>query len=720
MQDSLVVNRRDSLVCIFNKMLRARSSREDTFAKFSLLLVARAEECACSNITLSSAMPSEEAIIITIVERIGLQKSKSKVLLWLGEEASREAWIELKKLSFDVNVSWLYESILPTCLGAESDCLRVNKDVAGAMVGMVMSEPYDKICNIACGAGQVMASAMEAGVRMESLLGAEPNFSALLIARIRMMMRGFNPTQVHAVTALTDDKNFQPGCYDVVLANPARGGWQKIPPIEFGSLGADVPVAVMEKIPYAYLLRGLALLKTGGRLAIVLPIGFLVEGRLQELRQFILSVADVLAIVTIQDRLRASASCLVILKRKQSNERGRRETFLAKSPRIIFDLTSSGRVRQNPYNEIVRRFLDDDRTIDRTSRWKVLQENGSWTPNAYEADDWYRQKLTCPLRAHPHSDIRIRDVLKLDDRPRDFSGMEFPRYVENTVHGIVERELPTRGRQLDFLVHTGRVLEHGMLLVSSRHCQLIANLVPHAFVGMFLSDCDQTYSCSNADDYYSANVRLTFISLLLRSKKYAHYNRIRIIPYGWQDDFLDYLIPAVSFDEMTRYYDLNEDVAKQTADLLTEQTSCASRITAAYDNYLNWSGGTLASCPVMPLEEVWVKQSDAESAQIWNGPILRNISVNENFLDQGYLEGLLVTNRIAKPIRDVILSRVPWGYIRKFLGRVMIPVPSIDEQRRIVLSTQNDVKTIRDGLEELQALERHHPVAARIDEEVFE
>ena len=104
MQDSLVVNRRDSLVSIFNKMLRARASREDTFAKFSLLLVARAEECACSNITLSSAMPSEEAIIITIVERIGLQKSKSKVLLWLGEEASRKAWIELKKLSFDVNV----------------------------------------------------------------------------------------------------------------------------------------------------------------------------------------------------------------------------------------------------------------------------------------------------------------------------------------------------------------------------------------------------------------------------------------------------------------------------------------------------------------------------------------------------------------------------------------------------------------------------------------
>ncbi len=719
MERNFDIKLRDWVVGIFNRMLRARASREDTFAKFSLLLVAHAAGHAYSDLAHSISKASAEASVMPLLEKLGLQEGKAKVLHWLGENESHHAWAELQNLPLDVNILDLHESILPTCLGVDSECLRVNADVARAMVDMVMPEPYGKIGNISCGAGQVIASAVEAGVPYVSLCGAEQNFSALLIARIRMMLRGLDPAQIYATTALTNDMVFQTGCCDVVFATPSSGGWHKTPPIDVSSLSSNIPYDVLEECPYAYLLRGLSLLKPGGRLAIVLPMGFLVERRLQELRQFILNESDVLAIVTIRGRLRASAGCLVILKRKSSAEQSRCKTFLAKSPRAILDLASSGRIRKNPYREIVGRFLADDRTVDQVSRRVVLPENGSWTPNAFEADEWYRQNLTYSLFIQAHRDMRIRDVLKLYNRPRDLSGIEFPRYVENTVHGIVERASPPRNRQLDFLIHAGRVLERGMLLVSLQHGRLIANLVTNAFEGMFLSDHDQSYTCTNIDDRYSAMVRLTFISLLLRSNKYAHYIRARIIQNGWQEDFLDYLIPSISFGEMKRYYDLNEDVAQQTSYLLNEQASCISRVTAAYDKFLGWDGGRLSSSPVMPLEELWVKQPHGGSGQRWNGPILRNISVNNNFLDYRYLEGLLVTKRVAKPVKDVIRSRVPWGYLRQFIGRVLIPVPAMDVQQQIIMATQDDVKTIRDGLVRLQELERHHPVAARIDEEVF-
>ena len=718
MTNDIEMKMRDVLISIFNGMLlRSHSSRGDAFAKFSLLLVLQIFECDKQNFGCRDSIMPIDIFDTSLADKLGLNEIQVQVQHWLSEESTLKAWNELKaKTIFSFSdldiIGTVYESVLPTCLGYDSECRRISGDVANAMVAMVRLVEGGQICCLSCGDGQSVVSALSLNVPYESLSIAESSISALLIARIRMMLRGLAPTRIHATNAFENFGDFEEGHFDVVLATPHLGSWLKPMPIDILPIGNDISAGVISRCEYAYLLRGLALLKRGGVIAILLSARFLVESRLAGLRSFVSRVADVLAIVTVPNSVQTQSGrntmrCLMLLKRKQSNESAAiSETFFAKASGGAFLRMPVRRDVPNPFREITRRFLSHENTSDQISRWRQLPLSRSWTPNAIEADEWYRANLEPSREFNNRRDKRIREVLKLSIMRRDLDEQEDPRFADNTPLGIVEKKIPGRSRRLDFLIPTCRVLEKDVLLVSHKRGRLIANLATYESERMLLSDTDYTYSCVDQfADLYEAKVKMTFISLLVRSRKYAQYLQRRNIRDGWEDDFLDYMMPDIPFRKMEEYYRQSEAAAAEIRNILNERASCIMRVSSVYIKWLRERvkgvGSFAQQFSMVPLDHLWINQGKGASASSWNGPILRNINVDNNLVDKRYMEGLFITDLIANPIRDVLWGNVPWGYIRQFVGKTAIPVPPMDVQREIVFATNDDVQRICDIIKKL-------------------
>ncbi len=74
---------------------------------------------------------------------------------------------------------------------------------------------------------------------------------------------------------------------------------------------------------------------------------------------------------------------------------------------------------------------------------------------------------------------------------------------------------------------------------------------------------------------------------------------------------------------------------------------------------------------------------------------------------------------LGDQISDVLKGRVPWGFVRQFAGRALIPIPPRNVQVSIVSEIDNDLDIVRDGMVQLQNFARRNPVAELIDMEVM-
>ena len=173
------------------------------------------------------------------------------------------------------------------------------RHIARMMVDACQAESTDMVADLACGTGGFFVAYMSrlvdteslqreemARVIQENIVGfeVEPRTAALCIAN--MILRGGGSTKIRQADSLACLPEFPVGEIDVVLMNPP-----------FPHKRTDAPVQVFVE-------RGLEALRSGGRMAIIVPVSLLSKGgEAARWRERILEKHSLVAVCQLPDDL---------------------------------------------------------------------------------------------------------------------------------------------------------------------------------------------------------------------------------------------------------------------------------------------------------------------------------------------------------------------------------------------------------------------------------
>ena len=278
------------------------------------------------------------------------------------------------------------------------------RHIARMMVDACQAESTDMVADLACGTGGFFVAYMSrlvdteslqreemARVIQENIVGfeVEPRTAALCIAN--MILRGGGSTKIRQADSLACLPEFPVGEIDVVLMNPP-----------FPHKRTDAPVQVFVE-------RGLEALRSGGRMAIIVPVSLLSKGgEAARWRERILEKHSLVAVCQLPDDLFqpfASVTTSVIFLEKQSHDPARKTVFV----RLHYDgmvLRKNARVMRSSEPNQIPDALDAiaNRTeIAGFSTAAGISGKDEWSTGAYiasvvEEDDELKVSIDVQLR----------------------------------------------------------------------------------------------------------------------------------------------------------------------------------------------------------------------------------------------------------------------------------------------------------------------------------
>ena len=296
----------------------------------------------------------------------------------------------------------------------------------------------DVVLDPACGTGGFLIAAMNrimdtgklsrtqvVKVVKKQLIGyeTEPITAALCIAN--MILRGDGSTGVRRADCFTD-KEYPTGKVDVVLMNPP-----------FPHKATDTP-------PEDFVDRGLAALKTGGRMGVIVPMKLLVKADNEAWRNGLLEKNTLEGIITLPDELflpYAQPYTNILLLRKGVPHNFSRAVFFARISNDGLRLRKNARLpRAGSQIPDVFAAYDGRRSIDGLCGWVKVERGGEWRPGAYiparalsenealdEVDVVIRSKTAFVIK-HARELGDLSSAIRRENvKPRDFHEYVGPR-----------------------------------------------------------------------------------------------------------------------------------------------------------------------------------------------------------------------------------------------------------------------------------------------------
>lgn len=725
------------LVFVFRRVSNVmRGSREEAFATFSVILIPYllAGRNSVSLLALDYYFFSEH--IVPLLDGIGLGYKEQIISEWINDKVLGVALSELQRTDIGVHLSKekiasLFEQLIDECIYDGGENAKIESAFTELMIGLLELRKGERIADPSCGKGDNLLAALMMGLDYSQLIAEESNLALLVICRIRMWLRHLNPERIKEVTTVTSSDVFAESSFDVVITQPKFGSWARSMQIDNKSLEDTMTLSVLQEPMFVYLLRCIALLKKGGRMAIVIPSSFLVSREAAALRENLLKKAEIQAIIVLpavksySRSLNTSSRCLLVLRKGVEPSVPQAVTFLAKIPVIQFrTATRMGPEKPSFGKYLIERYKSKDYGSDSDIIWSRLHNKSTWLPNAIYADDVCLNRAISGRTNHVQRLSRVGELFEQCEATRSYSSFDIGYYVENTPLGIVRGRPFARQRQFDFFATTVNVAEANTLLVSSYGGSLLANNVEKRFDGMAIKAQDQCYRFIENNIVSTWQMAMQdYVALMLKSKRYMIYLRYRMFRDLWKEDFLNYIIPMADDSKVKEYHEMYEDFRKKVSAVQESVDFHSKTISRVYQSYLGYSESWKVtegnSHDIVNLWHLWSKEPRETTSHPWRSPILRNIILDRNLVDEKYIEGLFVSGLLGDQISDVLKGRVPWGFVRQFAGRALIPIPPRNVQISIVSEIDNDLDIVRDGMVQLQNYARHNPVAELIDMEVM-
>ena len=192
----------------------------------------------------------------------------------------------------------------------------------------------------------------------KQIFGIEINDRIARVAMMDMVIHEDGHSNIECNNALTNYKNFdpakkiKPNKYDVLLTNPPFGAVIKDEEVLNNfELGKD---RKPQRTEILFIERCLDLLKSGGKMGIVLPDGILTNSSLQYVRDFINKNAKILAVVSLPQLAFVSsgagvkASLLFLQKKREGEKASNYPIFMAITKHIGYDATGRPDVNDLP------------------------------------------------------------------------------------------------------------------------------------------------------------------------------------------------------------------------------------------------------------------------------------------------------------------------------------------------------------------------------------
>jgi len=725
------------LASVFRRVLNVkRGSREEAFATFSVILIPYLliGRNSVSLLALDYYFFSEH--IVPLLDEIGLGGKKQIISEWLNDKVLCIALNDLSKTDIGVRLSIekiasLFEQLIDECIYDGAENAKIESVFTELMIGLLELRKGERIADPSCGKGDNLLAALMMGLDYDQLIAEESNLALLVICRIRMWLRHLNPERVKMVTTVTSSDVFAESSFDAVITQPKFDDWARSMQIDKKSLERTLSVPILHEPLYVYLLRCISLLKKDGRMAIVLPSGFLVSKETASLRATLLQYVEILAIIVLpavksySRSLTAVSRCLLVLRKGVKPSVSQAVTFLARVPIIQFR-TAARMISEKPSfgKYLIERYKSKDYGSDSDFIWSRLHDKSTWLPNAIYADDVCLNRAISGKNNNIQRLLRVGELFEQCEATRSYSSFEIGYYVENTPLGIVRGRPFARQRQFDFFATPVSVAEVDTLLVSSYGGSLLANIVEKRFDGMAIKAQDQCYRFIENKVVSTWQMAMQdYVALMMKSKRYMIYLRYRLFRDLWKEDFLNYIIPMAADSKVKEYHEMHEDFRKRVSAVQESVDSHSKTISKVFQSYLGYSESWKMTkgnfYDIVNLSHLWNKDPRETLTHPWKSPILRNIILDRNLVDEKYVEGLFVSGLLGDQISDVLKGRVPWGFVRQFAGRALIPIPPRNVQVSIVSEIDNDLDIVRDGMVQLQNFARHNPVAELIDMEVM-
>lgn len=611
-----------------------------------------------------------------------------------------------------------YEEFLARALSRDRGCRFETSIVAHRMAALVNASHRDRICSLNCGNSlafyfsEMPDCAGGRGVVVES------ESASVLISRALLMMRRGDPSCVRHDYGLKDSPALRQGVFDVVVAAPPHGRRVRVWSVDARMLGIDLPYAVEENWETAYLVRSLALLKPGGRTVVLMSEEFLSSGKYVDFRCDLLRVANIVAIVSFvrratMDWMVCGGKCMILMERRTGwNVRADHATCAVvgygERPGIGSDsafeeVLDSVRGRKSPANDSTVCFET------------TLPSVGSWSPRAMFADRWLMPFI------RGKRVVRFGDVFKPLTMPRiGIPDTPLP-YVSLTIDGVTKDTehlvLPSRSS----FVPQYEVAQAGALLVTSRLYSLQAGVIPLVCKDLALRPEGQMYVLkrSSPDSEMPSLTELIFSSRIYRS-----YLRRRYVRSHWREDVLNYLLPLPPEEEtggiLTVFrrerHEFDQVVKRMRAvsDLVTFEyvkDLGVRRVGAISRNF--WSE-KFASQPLSSVVHL-----DALRRDFPEDRVLRDIREDGQLVDRDYLAGFLLCDFLPRQFSDVVWRRVSRGFTPMMLHRIGIPLPPLEDQRRLGRKVKSAIDEFGALIDRLQELRQRRESTLLLERAVF-
>ena len=723
---------------VFRRVLNVvRTSREEAFAMFSVILIPYLLKGRDSLNSMVLDYYFFSDYIVPFLYEIGLADKNQIISKWINDRVLSIAFNELLRTDISGSlckekIASLYEQLIGECIYDGGESAKIENSFTELMRDLLELRKGDRIADPSCGMGDNLLAALIAGMDYDQCIAEESNLALIIVCRIRIWLRHLDPQRIKMVTTLTNSDIFADSTFDAIITQPKFDGWARSMQIDNKSLGYSMSLSVLQEPVFVYLLRCIALLKKGGRMAIVLPSSFLVSKEAAALRETLLKKVEIQAIIVLpavksySRRFNASSRCLLVLRKGIESSVSQAETFMAMIPIVQFRTIARMREDELTFGKyLIEKFKSKDHSSNAGFLWSRLFDKATWLPNAIYADEEYFNTTIKGTNSNIKRSLRVGELFKQCEATKSYSAFDIGYYVENTPLGIVRGRSFARQRQFDFLVAPVSVAAADTLLVSPYGGGLLANIVEKRFDGMAIRVHDQCYQLlENAVASTWQMAVQDYVSLIMKSKRYIMYLRYRMFRDLWKEDFLNYIIPMAGDSKIKEYHEMREDFRKKVAAVQESVDSHSKTISKVFQLYLgyneSWKMTKGNFYDIVNLWHLWIKEPRETLVKPWSGPILRNIILDKNIVEEKYVEGLFVAGLLGDQISDVLKGRVPWGFVRQIAGRAVIPIPPRNVQASIVAEIESNLDIVRDGMVQLQNFARHDPVAELIDKEVLQ
>lgn len=266
-----------------------------------------------------------------------------------------------------------------------------RREIVEFMVDMLEPTKDDIVIDPACGSGGFLLYTMDRvrkrakevykssprtieeiywNFPRDSVFGIDNNDRIARVAMMDMVIHDDGHTNIENNNALFDYSQFspkrdvKPNKYTLLLTNPPFGAKESNPEIlKLHELGSKKKKRKSQRSEILFIERCLDLLKTGGRMGIVLPDGILTNSSLQYVRDFIERNAKILAVISLPQSAFVPAGAgvkasLLFLKKKSydGEDLGDYPIFMVIAGHIGYDAT--GRPDKNELPDILKEYKE--------------------------------------------------------------------------------------------------------------------------------------------------------------------------------------------------------------------------------------------------------------------------------------------------------------------------------------------------------------------------